>query len=380
MDKGSSDDYNYSDSFINDDDKSACRSHASSTDDDEVSIKEWKDKKAKIRKRDGKGGRLRKKYKVSDSESAETLAKPDDSSEGDCVEVSKDDLKVCTEIPLPSRITRSKARSSSLENDQPDSQCVKTSEATVHSHMTLNKREDKPLADVQLSPLKKVSETVSKKRRKKEKSNKSDVIDVDDGEGKQMPESVQVEKATTYKVIEPSSTVLLSENGDDATPTKKRRKKNKREDETTNVQENLFECLEKNKQALDNKNIDEEAVTTKSLEPEIPSNEVIIEEIAKGKLDGKVAADGKKVSIFYTGKLKDTEEPFESNLGETPFRFRLGEKNVVKGLSIGIKGMRVGDKRRLVIPPSLVYAEVGLNEDIPKNATLVYEVEAVKVR
>lgn len=42
--------------------------------------------------------------------------------------------------------------------------------------------------------------------------------------------------------------------------------------------------------------------------------------------------------------------------------------------------MRVGDKRRLVIPPSLVYAEVGLNEDIPKNASLVYEVEAVKVR
>lgn len=89
-----------------------------------------------MRKRDGKGGRLRKKYEVSDSESAETLAKLDDSSEGDCVEVSKneDDLKVSTEIPLPSRITRSKVRSWSLENDQPDSQCVKTSEATVHSH------------------------------------------------------------------------------------------------------------------------------------------------------------------------------------------------------------------------------------------------------
>lgn len=52
---------------------------------------------------------------------------------------------------------------------------------------------------MQLSPLRKVSETVSKKRRKKEKSNKSDVIDVDDGEGKQKPESVQVEKATTDK-------------------------------------------------------------------------------------------------------------------------------------------------------------------------------------
>uniref|UniRef100_A0A1J3F7A2 peptidylprolyl isomerase n=2 Tax=Noccaea caerulescens TaxID=107243 RepID=A0A1J3F7A2_NOCCA len=224
MDKGSSDDYNYSDSFINDDDKSACRSHASSTDDDEVSIKEWKYNKAKNKNRNGKGGRLRNIYEeVSDSESNETSAKPEDSSEGDCLGVRKneDDLNISTKIPEPSRITRSKARTSSLENDQSD------------------------------------------------------------------------------RVIEPSSSVSPSENGDDETPLKKRRKKNKREDETTNVQENLFECLEKNKQALDNKNIDEEAVTTKSLEPEIPSNEVIIEEIAKGKLDGKVAADEKKVSIFF---------------------------------------------------------------------------------
>lgn len=51
------------------------------------------------------------------------------------------------------------------------------------------------------------------------------------------------------------------------------------------------------------RNIDEEAVTTKSLEPEIPSNEVIIEEIAKGKLDGKVAADGKKVKYCFTSYI-----------------------------------------------------------------------------
>ncbi|CAA7055890.1 unnamed protein product [Microthlaspi erraticum] len=87
-----------------------------------------------------------------------------------------------------------------------------------------------------------------------------------------------------------SSSVLFSENGDDETSPKKLRKTNKREDETTDIQKNLVECLEKNKQAFDNKNIDEEAVTTKSLESEIPSTE----EIAKENLDGEVAADGNK--------------------------------------------------------------------------------------
>ncbi|KAL0749033.1 hypothetical protein Bca101_031035 [Brassica carinata] len=56
-------------------------------------------------------------------------------------------------------------------------------------------------------------------------------------------------------------------------------------------------------------------------------------------------------------------------------------RKVIKGLSNGVEGMRVGDKRRLIIPPSLGYSEEGLKkENVPKNSWLVYEVEAVKVR
>ncbi|KAH0858448.1 hypothetical protein HID58_086709 [Brassica napus] len=73
------------------------------------------------------------------------------------------------------------------------------------------------------------------------------------------------------------------------------------------------------------------------------------------------------LSILYTGKLRDTGKLFESNLEGSPLKFRLG--------------MRVGDKRRLIIPPSLGYSEEGLKkENVPKNSWLVYEVEAVKVR
>ncbi|KAH0850594.1 hypothetical protein HID58_091206, partial [Brassica napus] len=107
-------------------------------------------------------------------------------------------------------------------------------------------------------------------------------------------------------------------------------------------------------------NLEKEASTNKLPESEISSNEVTFEEIEKGELDGKVIT-------LYTGNLKDTGKVFESNLEEAPLRFRLG--------------MRAGDKRRLIIPPSLGYSEEGLKkEDVPKNLWLVYEVDAVKVR
>jgi FK506-binding nuclear protein len=152
----------------------------------------------------------------------------------------------------------------------------------------------------------------------------------------------------TSEGIKSSSDVLLSQNGD-ATLSKKKKKRDRRE-ETTDVPE----CPEKKKQAID-KNIEKEAGTKKPLETRTLSNGVIIEDIEKGKLDGKSAVKGKKVSILYTGKLKDTGNLFDSNLGEDPLRFRLGGENVIEGLSIGVEGMRVGDKRRLIIPPALGY-------------------------
>ncbi|WZY93036.1 hypothetical protein YC2023_065365 [Brassica napus] len=135
------------------------------------------------------------------------------------------------------------------------------------------------------------------------------------------------------------------------------------------------------RQASAKENLEKEASTNKLPESEISSHEVTIEEIEKGELDGKVAVQGKRVSTLYTGKLKDTGKVFESNLEEAPLRFRLGGKKVIKGLSKGVEGMRAGDKRRLIIPPSLGYSEEGLKkEDVPKNLWLVYEVDAVKVR
>ncbi|CAH2051970.1 unnamed protein product [Thlaspi arvense] len=389
LEKGSSDDYDYSDSFINDNDPSALGSHVSSTDEDEsmpfrsfggesilvdftvslsgtvppfennlvsfpVSIKEMA-AKTKDKETYRKGGRLRKKFQVSDSDSDETSARADDSTNEDSIEVEN---KIHAENPLPSRLTRSKARSSIFENGEPNSKCEKTSEAKTQTDNTLDKSEDKLLVVAEPSPVKNECETLPKKKQNKEKSKTSVVINLDEGDERHMPESLQNEKQASEKGIESSIDALPSQNGDDTT--KKKRKRDRRE-----------EATKSKKQAIDHeKNVEKEAV----------SNEVIIEEIEQGKPDGKTAVNGKKVSILYTSKLKDTGEMVNSNIGETPFRFRLGGEKVIKGLSVGVEGMRVGDKRRLIIPPSLGYSEEGLNGDVPKNAWLVYEVEVVKVR
>ncbi|XP_030931873.1 peptidyl-prolyl cis-trans isomerase FKBP43-like isoform X1 [Quercus lobata] len=109
------------------------------------------------------------------------------------------------------------------------------------------------------------------------------------------------------------------------------------------------------------------------------SNGLILEVLEMGKPDSKVAASGKKISINYNGKLKNNGESVGSNVGDAPFKFRLGVGKVMEGWDIGINGMRVGEKRRLIIPPSMGYGSKGHGENVPPDSWLVYDVELVKV-
>ncbi|KAL3616561.1 hypothetical protein CASFOL_039951 [Castilleja foliolosa] len=112
----------------------------------------------------------------------------------------------------------------------------------------------------------------------------------------------------------------------------------------------------------------------------ILSNGLIIEELVHGPPDGKPAVPGKKVKIYFTAMLKETGHVFESNVGDTAYRFQLGDEDIIDGWNVGIEGMRVGDKRRLVIPPSMGFGDQGMGEKIPPNSWLVYEIELVGVR
>jgi peptidylprolyl isomerase len=93
---------------------------------------------------------------------------------------------------------------------------------------------------------------------------------------------------------------------------------------------------------------------------------------------GAEAVRGQTVSVNYRGTLANGKE-FDSSYGRGPFRFPLGGGRVIKGWDEGVAGMRVGGKRRLVIPPDLAYGERGAGGVIPPNATLTFEVELLAV-
>ena len=93
---------------------------------------------------------------------------------------------------------------------------------------------------------------------------------------------------------------------------------------------------------------------------------------------GAEAAEGRKVTVHYTGWLHDGTK-FDSSVDRgVPFEFDLGMGQVIAGWDEGVQGMRVGGKRKLVIPPHLAYGPVRQGS-IPGNSTLVFDVEVVDV-
>jgi FKBP-type peptidyl-prolyl cis-trans isomerase FkpA len=100
---------------------------------------------------------------------------------------------------------------------------------------------------------------------------------------------------------------------------------------------------------------------------------------------GDEAANGKTVSVHYTGWFYNSARPdqkgaqFDSSAGLDPLVFILGIGHVIAGWDQGLGGMKVGGTRRLVIPPSLGYGGTRHNI-IPPNATLIFDVELVEVK
>jgi peptidylprolyl isomerase len=94
---------------------------------------------------------------------------------------------------------------------------------------------------------------------------------------------------------------------------------------------------------------------------------------------GAEAKKGDKVTVHYTGTLKDGTK-FDSSLDrKKPFTFDLGAGRVIKGWDEGVAGMKVGGKRKLIIPADLGYGARGAPPRIPPDSELTFDVELLKV-
>lgn len=94
---------------------------------------------------------------------------------------------------------------------------------------------------------------------------------------------------------------------------------------------------------------------------------------------GAEAKPGKKIQVYYEGRLKSNNKVFDSTKSGPGFKMTLGRGEVIKGWDLGLSGMKVGGKRRLVCPPQLAYGNRGNPPVIPQNSTLVFDVELKNV-
>ncbi len=95
---------------------------------------------------------------------------------------------------------------------------------------------------------------------------------------------------------------------------------------------------------------------------------------------GVEAKAGNTVDVHYTGTLKDGKK-FDSSLDHgKPFSFKLGAGQVIKGWDEGVAGMKIGGKRKLVIPSALAYGKRGAGGAIPPDAELTFVVELLQVK
>lgn len=101
--------------------------------------------------------------------------------------------------------------------------------------------------------------------------------------------------------------------------------------------------------------------------------------IVKKEGTGAKTGKGKNVAVHYTGYLIDGSV-FDSSEGRTPLEFTAGAGQMIPGFDVMVQDMRLGEKRTIVLPPSMAYGSAGAGGVIPGNAYIAFDVELTKVK
>ena len=109
-----------------------------------------------------------------------------------------------------------------------------------------------------------------------------------------------------------------------------------------------------------------------------PPSDLEITEVTSG--EGPEAKAGDTVSVHYVGVAHSTGEEFDASYNRgAPLQFRLGVGQVISGWDQGVQGMKIGERRKLVIPPHLGYGDRGAGGVIKPGETLIFVVDLIKI-
>lgn len=96
--------------------------------------------------------------------------------------------------------------------------------------------------------------------------------------------------------------------------------------------------------------------------------------------DGPTPVKGQVISVHYTGTFTDGKKFQSSRDSGKPIMFKVGTGDVIPGWDEGLMTMKVGGKRKLIIPPNLAYGDKGVENFIPPNSTLIFDVELMEIK
>lgn len=109
---------------------------------------------------------------------------------------------------------------------------------------------------------------------------------------------------------------------------------------------------------------------------ETPPTDLVVEDLSVG--DGAEAQPGHTIKAHYVGVAWSTGEEFDASWNRgTPLEFQVGVGQVIQGWDQGILGMKVGGRRKIIVPPDLGYGEQGAGDAIAPGETLIFVVDLV---